>query len=100
MKTKHNCARSVNAAERMLYLNEIASTKAECESELRSKDEIIAYYQRAAEQAIRAKHRALARKEERRKDIIAWGILCLFIVVAVVLAALAGHEFLMWASGR
>lgn len=99
-KTKHNKQTRLNCAERILYLNEITQIKAECARELAAKDEIIAYYQRAAEAATRSKHRAIARKEERRKDVIAWGIFILFIVAAMILAILAGHEFLLWASGR
>lgn len=83
-----------------MYLNEITQTKADCAHELMAKDEIIAYYRRAAEAATRSKHRAIARKEEHRKDVIAWGIFVLFVVAAVIFAIVASHEFLLWASGR
>lgn len=99
-KTKHNKQLRLNCAERLLYLNQIAQTKAECTRELAVKDEIIAYYQRAAEAATRSKHRAIARREEHRKDIVAWGIFIFFITAAIILAVVAGHEFLLWASGR
>lgn len=99
-KTKHNEQNRLNCAERLMYLNEITQTKADCARELMAKDEIIAYYKRAAEAATRSKHRAIARKEERRKDVVTWGIFILFVVAAVILTIIAGHEFLLWASGR
>lgn len=99
-KTKHNAQTRLNCGERLMYLNEIAATKAACEDELRAKDEIIAYYRRAAELATRSKHRALNRQDEQRKDIVAYAVCAAFVAFAIWLGGTAIHTFLLWASGR
>ena len=101
MKNKVNPNKqSLNAADKMFYLAIIASNKAEYEKELATKDDIIQYYKRAAEQATRSKHRALDRKEEHRKDMIVLALLIVGIAIAILIGGLAFHEFLLWASGR
>lgn len=86
--------------ERLMYLNIIAEIRAEHARELAEKDEVIAYYRRAAEQATRSKHRAIDRRDEQRKDIIAWGICIACIAFAVWLGGTTVHEIILWASGR
>lgn len=90
----------LNCRDKLFYLNIIAQKEAEKAAALAEKDEMIERYRRAAETATQSKRRALAGRAERRKDIICWGILCFFIVVAALLAVAAGNEFLLWASGR
>lgn len=89
-----------NAADQIRILNALATRDAANGEICAVKDEVIEGYKRAAEAAIRSKHRALARKEERRKDIFAWAVLTLAIAASVLLIVIAGHEFLLWASGR
>lgn len=86
--------------ERLMYLNIIAEIRAEHARELAEKDEVIAYYRRAAEQATRSKHRALNRQEEQRKDMIAYAVCAALVAFAVWLGGTAIHTFLLWASGR
>lgn len=86
--------------ERLMYLNIIAEIRAEHARELAEKDEVIAYYRRAAELATRSKHRAIDRRDEQRKDIIAWGICITCIAFAVWLGGTTVHEIILWASGR
>lgn len=86
--------------ERLFYLNKIAEKEAEKAAVIVEKDEVIDYYRRTAEQATRSKHRALDRRDEQRKDIIAWGICIACIAFAVWLGGVAVHEILLWASGR
>ena len=90
----------LNCRQVMYYLNIIAEKEQEHARELAEKDEVIDYYRRAAEQATRSKHRALDRRDEQRKDIIAWGICIACIAFAVWLGGTAIHTFLLWASGR
>lgn len=100
-KTKHNQqTERLNCAERLMYLNEIAATKAACEAELRAKDEYIEYYKKAAEQATRSKHRALERRDEHRKDMIVLALLIVGIAAALWIGGLAVHEMILWAQGR
>lgn len=86
--------------ERLMYLNIIAEIRAEHAHELAEKDEVIAYYRRAAEFATRSKHRAIDRRDEQRKDMIAWGICIACIAFAVWLGGTTVHEIILWASGR
>lgn len=99
-KTKHNKQTHLNCAERILYLNEITQIKAECARELAAKDEVIDYYRRAAELAMRSKHRALNRQDEQRKDMIAHAACVALVAFAIWLGGSAIHTFLLWASGR
>ena len=86
--------------ERLFYLNKIAEKEAEKAAVIVEKDEVIDYYRRTAELATRSKHRALDRRDEQRKDIIAWGICIACIAFAAWLGGAAVHEILLWASGR
>lgn len=86
--------------ERLFYLNKIAEKEAEKAAVIAEKDEIIRYFRRAAEMATRSKHRALDRRDEQRKDIIAWGICIACIAFAVWLGGTTVHEIILWASGR
>lgn len=84
----------------LMVLNEIASIQADHEAEIRTKDEIIAYYKRAAEMATRSKYRALNRKDEHRKDMIVLAFLIVGIALAILIGGLALHEFILWGSGQ
>ena len=90
----------LNCRQVMYYLNIIAEKDQEKAAAIAEKDEVIAYYRRAAEQATRSKHRALDRRDEQRKDIIAWGICIACIAFAVWLGGTTVHEIILWASGR
>ena len=90
----------LNCRQVMYYLNIIAEKEQEKAAAIAEKDEVIDYYRRTAEQATRSKHRALDRRDEQRKDIIAWGICIACIAFAVWLGGAAVHEILLWASGR
>lgn len=90
----------LNCRQVMYYLNIIAEKEQEKAAAIAERDEVIDYYRRAAEQATRSKHRALDRRDEQRKDIIAWGICIACIAFAVWLGGTAVHEILLWASGR
>ena len=90
----------LNCRQVMYYLNIIAEKEQEKAAAIAEKDEVIAYYRRAAEQATRSKHRALDRRDEQRKDIIAWGICIACIAFAVWLGGTTVHEIILWASGR
>lgn len=90
----------LNCRQVMYYLNIIAEKEQEKAAAIAEKDEVIDYYRRAAEQATRSKHRALDRRDEQRKDIIAWGICIACIAFAVWLGGATVHEIILWASGR
>ena len=90
----------LNCRQVMYYLNIIAEKEQEKTAAIAEKDEVIDYYRRAAEQATRSKHRALDRRDEQRKDIIAWGICIACIAFAVWLGGTTVHEIILWASGR
>jgi hypothetical protein len=86
--------------ERLLYLNKIAEKEAEKAAVIAEKDEIIRYFRRAAEMATRSKHRALNRRDEQRKDMIAYAVCAALVAFAVWLGGTAIHTFLLWASGQ
>lgn len=86
--------------ERLMYLNIITEIRAEHARELAEKDEVIAYYRRAAELATRSKHRALNRQDEQRKDMIAYAVCAALVAFAVWLGGTTVHEIILWASGR
>lgn len=90
----------LNCRQVMYYLNIIAEKEQEKAAAIAEKDEVIDYYRRAAEQATRSKHRALDRRDEQRKDIIAWGICIALVAFALWLGGTAVHEILLWASGN
>lgn len=90
----------LNCRQVMYYLNIIAEKEQGKAAAIAEKDEVIDYYRRAAEQATRSKHRALDRRDEQRKDIIAWGICIALVAFALWLGGTAVHEILLWASGR
>ena len=92
--------KNLNCSDKNYYKNIIQQNKMKYEAEIHAKDEIIKYYQKAAEQATRSKHRALDRRDEHRKDIICWGILIVCIALSIWIAGMAIHEFLLWASGN
>lgn len=86
--------------ERLFYLNKIAEKEAEKAAVIAEKDEIIRYFRRAAEMATRSKHRALSRRDEQRKDMIAYAVCAALVAFAVWLGGTAIHTFLLWASGQ
>lgn len=86
--------------ERLFYLNKIAEKEAEKAAIIAEKNAVIDYYRRTAEQATRSKHRALDRRDEQRKDIIAWGIFAVSVALSIWLMGAAVHEFILWANGR
>lgn len=100
VKTVSNERTKMNQRERLFYLNKIAEKEAEKAAVIAEKDEIIRYFRRAAEMATRSKHRALSRRDEQRKDMIAYAVCIALVAFAVWLGGTAIHTFLLWASGR
>ena len=104
-KTRLNCRdrqvyENIIEANKRHYDNVITIMKADYQAEIAEKNAAIEYYRQAAEMAVRSKHRALDAKSERRKDLIAYGVCAVLIVVAVWLAVSACHEFALWAGGH
>lgn len=93
-------ASKLNCRDKMFYMNIIAQKEAEKAAIIAEKNAVIDYYRRAVEMATRSKHRALDRRDEQRKDIIAWGICIALVAFALWLGGTAVHEILLWASGR
>ena len=104
-KSRLNCRdrqayENIIEANRQYYEGIIANKEAEHQAEIDGKNAEIEYYKHAAEIATRSKYRALNSKAERRKDLMAYGVAVLFVIVAVWLAVMALHEFTLWAGGH
>ena len=93
-------ANKLNCRDKMFYMNIIAQKDKEICEIIAEKDETIDYYRRAAEMATRSKHRALERRDEQRRDIVAWGIFAVGMALSLWLAGAAIHTFLLWSNGR
>ena len=94
----------LNNRDKLMYLNIIAEMQAEHAKELAEKDELIAYYAKAAELAADRKRRAIRNAERRAKLNLSYAALILagMAVIPWVLWLFDGamKAFWLWANGR
>lgn len=83
----------INHRERMMYLNIIAEKDQEIARLKADRDGDIKYYKRAAEYSAESKRRALRSMDERRKDVIAFGICAAFLGFMAYMFALGLATF-------
>lgn len=87
-----------NRRQALEIMSTIATMQAEHEKELLAKNEEIEYWKRAAEQAIKSRHRALYSHKTKIKQYLEYGV-CLVLCssgLAMVFAALI--SFWEWAN--
>lgn len=94
----------LNNRDKLMYLNIIAEMQADHARELAEKDELIAYYAKAAELAADRKRRAIRNAERRAKLNLSYALLLIaaMCVIPWVLWLFDGamKAFWLWANGR
>jgi hypothetical protein len=87
-----------NNRERLRFMNMMAEKDAERERVIMQKNEEIEYWKRAAEQAIKSRHRALYSHATKVKQWLEWAYVCLMwgAGLAVFTAIIIG--FWTWAN--
>lgn len=87
-----------NRRQALEIMSTIATIQAEHEKELLAKNEEIEYWKRAAEQAIKSRHRALYSHATKVKQWLEWAYVCLIwgAGLAVFTAIIIG--FWTWAN--
>ena len=78
----------LNNRDKLMYLNIIAEMRADHARELAEKDEVIAYYAKAAELAADRKRRAIRNAERRAKLNLSYA--------ALILAGMAVIPWVLW----
>lgn len=93
----------LNNRDKLMYLNIIAEMQSEHAKELAEKDELIAYYAKAAELAADRKRRAIRNAERRAKLNLSYAALILagMMVIPWALWLFDGamKAFWLWANG-
>lgn len=92
----------LNNRDKLMYLNIIAEMQADHARELAEKDELIAYYAKAAELAADRKRRAIRNAERRAKLNLSYAALILAGMTVIPwlfwFVDLAAKNFWLWAN--
>ena len=92
----------LNNRDKLMYLNIIAEMQADHARELAEKDELIAYYAKAAELAADRKRRAIRNSERRAKLNLSYALLLLSGMTVIPwlfwFVDLAAKNFWLWAN--
>ena len=92
----------LNNRDKLMYLNIIAEMQAEHARELAEKDELIAYYAKAAELAADRKRRAIRNSERRAKLNLSYALLLIAGMTVIPslfwFVDLAAKNFWLWAN--